>query len=415
MDELLPSLAARALELVGAHVDRSLGVAVVGVLEHDDVLAARERAREPQGQLVGLAAGVDEERDLQGLGQERGEPLRVAHDVLVEVARVGVEQRDLLLRGPHDAGVGVSHQRHVVVAVEVGATGIVVQVLAPSPDDLERTAIGEAQVGAEAGAARRAEWLGAALCGREALIGDAEKEVGIGRERLPQRPAPRRGPRRGSRRPRPSRSRMIWKWTCGGQSPFAGGAPTRAKASPRARRWPTESEAQRVFAQVPVEREEGRLVSGLVAQDHERPVVLAGGVVRQDVHHTVEGRPHDGARWREQVHSEVDGAALVGRARAAVEERRVVERPGLVVASDADGRARTLHGAEDRGGQGARRRRPRDRRPGRGCRPRGRRPGPAPKVGLEDLRRSRARPRAATRPARAPPGTGSKPQAARKA
>ena len=42
---------------------------MVGVFENDDVFAAGVSAREAEGELVGFAAGIDEEADVRGSGR----------------------------------------------------------------------------------------------------------------------------------------------------------------------------------------------------------------------------------------------------------------------------------------------------------------------------------------------------------
>src|SRR5207244_5640872 len=96
-----------------------------------------------QGQLVRLAPRVHEVADAQRLGQETGQALRVGGDKVVQVARVRVEQADLLLHRPHHARVPVADEGHGVVAAEKGAAGLVVQVLHEAAHDLDRPAIGE--------------------------------------------------------------------------------------------------------------------------------------------------------------------------------------------------------------------------------------------------------------------------------
>ena len=53
------------------------------------------------------------------------------------------------VRGAHHARVGVPHERHVVVGVEVRAPRLVVEVLGKAADDLERAPVGQGEVVAE--------------------------------------------------------------------------------------------------------------------------------------------------------------------------------------------------------------------------------------------------------------------------
>ena len=72
----------------------------------------------------------------------------------MQVARVGVERAHLLLRGIDDARVAVADVRHVVVAVEIAAAGLVEQVLHRAADDVDGPAVAEADVAADRTPAR---------------------------------------------------------------------------------------------------------------------------------------------------------------------------------------------------------------------------------------------------------------------
>jgi len=124
-----------AVELVWADVDECVGVAVICVLEDDDVFAASVRAGEAESKLVRLAAGVEEVANLKWRRQQFGETFRVAEDIVVEIARVGVEQRKLLLSGGDNTRVGMADEWDVVVGVEVSAACLVVKILAPGADN----------------------------------------------------------------------------------------------------------------------------------------------------------------------------------------------------------------------------------------------------------------------------------------
>src|SRR5258706_15985251 len=57
-----PALAARTVELVRAHLDQARRIAVIGSLQHNHAPAAGMRARQTQGQPIGLTPRVDEEK-----------------------------------------------------------------------------------------------------------------------------------------------------------------------------------------------------------------------------------------------------------------------------------------------------------------------------------------------------------------
>ena len=243
-------VAARSLELVRAHVHERRGVAVVGVLEHDHVVAAGRRAREPQRELVRLAARVDEVADAERLRQQPRQPPRVAHGQVVQVAGVGVEERELLLHRAHHARVAVAHERHVVVDVEVGAPRVVVEVLAEAAHDLERPRVGEPQARSEQAPARGERLVGArvrpgslerdpqqqvrdpARAPRRAAAGSAARRRGSRRPARGDRGSPGSAGAAASRRCRAGRRRAR------SPRPFATACPTSSRASVVSLRWP---------------------------------------------------------------------------------------------------------------------------------------------------------------------------------
>ena len=111
--------------------------------------------------------------------------LGVAVDIVVEVARVGVEKRNLFLHGMHNARIAVADQRYVVVHVEKGAASVVVKILLPAADDLQRMLIRNAEIFPEQLAPCRKSFLRIRVLRRKAFGGNAEEQIGIGRKRSP--------------------------------------------------------------------------------------------------------------------------------------------------------------------------------------------------------------------------------------
>ena len=174
------TLAAGAVVLVGAHFDERLRMAVIGYVQRDDILAPGGGACQPQGQVVGLAAGVDEVKDAQLRRQGGGETASVLQNRVVQVARVGVEHLHLALAGADHVRVAVAHMRNVVDAIEVGTAGVVIEILRQSAHHLDRLAIGDAQVAAQARFAFRQRCLrGRRLLG-ETFGGNPKQHVGVG-------------------------------------------------------------------------------------------------------------------------------------------------------------------------------------------------------------------------------------------
>ena len=83
---------------------------MVRTLGHHDTVIARDHPRDLHREVVGLRAGAHEVAARQLAGKARAEPLRQLDDVLVEVARVRVEQPGLGGEGGDDARMGVARR-----------------------------------------------------------------------------------------------------------------------------------------------------------------------------------------------------------------------------------------------------------------------------------------------------------------
>jgi hypothetical protein len=94
---------------------------------------------QPQRQFISLGAGVYKEADAQGFREQSRQALRVAIHVIVQIASVSIEERKLFLRGFDDARVAVTDKRNVVVHVEIRAARVVIEMLHPTPHDLQWT------------------------------------------------------------------------------------------------------------------------------------------------------------------------------------------------------------------------------------------------------------------------------------
>ena len=159
---------------------------MVGVVEHEHVAPAGVGAREPQREVVRLAARVDEEDDAQRVRERGGEPPRVADEQVVQVPRVGVQPRHLRRGGGDHARMRVPDVADVVDEVEVGPPVLVVEVGAGAADDLQRLPVGQAEHRRDRGAPRREQRLaGARRVGADAAR-QAQQQVRVGADRLPQ-------------------------------------------------------------------------------------------------------------------------------------------------------------------------------------------------------------------------------------
>jgi len=146
MDPRLFAVAPGAVEFVRTDIDERVAVTVISVFENDDVFAPGVRSREADGKFVGFTAGVEKKTDPQRSGEEAGKALGVAIDVVMQIASVGVKERELFLGSFDHARMAVTDHRHVVVNVEVSAAGVVEKVLLPAADDFQRAQIRKAEV-----------------------------------------------------------------------------------------------------------------------------------------------------------------------------------------------------------------------------------------------------------------------------
>ena len=103
------------------------------------------RAGEAQREIVGLAPRVHKEADFEWSGKLGRQALGIVHDVGMEVARVRVQHRDLILRGADNAWMAMSHVADVVDHVQIRTRFAVVEKAAVATYDAKRFAIGEAE------------------------------------------------------------------------------------------------------------------------------------------------------------------------------------------------------------------------------------------------------------------------------
>ena len=92
---------------------------MVAGIDYDHIALTRVRRRQPQSQFVRFAPRADEVADAECIGKGCGEALRVAHEIVVQIARVGVEGRHAPSAGPNHVRMRVSHVRYVVHRVEI--------------------------------------------------------------------------------------------------------------------------------------------------------------------------------------------------------------------------------------------------------------------------------------------------------
>src|SRR5262249_53412038 len=100
---------------------------------------------------------------------------------------VGIQKARLLPYGPYDLGMAVTHQRDVVIGIEIRPAGFVIEVLTPPTYDFQGILVGKAKVGSEERAPQGERFRKWYLLGEE-LGRNSQQQVGIGTEGLPDLP-----------------------------------------------------------------------------------------------------------------------------------------------------------------------------------------------------------------------------------
>ncbi len=119
---------------------------MVGDIDHNRFLRSGISARQAQRQIVGFAAGTDEETDAQRVRQGGSQPVCIAQDVVVQIPGIGVQRRHLFLTGADNVGVPMSNMAYVVHHVQVRLPLLIVEILPRPPHDFERLAVRNTQV-----------------------------------------------------------------------------------------------------------------------------------------------------------------------------------------------------------------------------------------------------------------------------
>src|SRR6266849_1779381 len=93
---------------------------------------------------------------------------------------------------------------------------------------------------------------------------------------------------------------------------------------------------------MPVEREELLAATGLMPQNHDRSVVLRSRIIRDDLHHGIQRRPHRRAWLYREVYAQVNSAPFVRGISARTEQWRNVKQAWFIVTAHTNGRASSL-------------------------------------------------------------------------
>ena len=84
------ALSTRTIELVRTHGDAVSGGAMVGAVDHQDIVCSGHCPGEAQGEFIGFRTGVHEEAGVERIRQGRTQSACIGLDCFVEVAGVGV-------------------------------------------------------------------------------------------------------------------------------------------------------------------------------------------------------------------------------------------------------------------------------------------------------------------------------------
>ena len=294
------ALAARGVEFVGADVNDGVAVAVVGYIYHHHVPLPSVGTGQAQGEFVGLGAGADKEADAERVGEGGGEPLRIFNDVVMKVAGVGVENAGLVGECLGDVGVAVADVGDVVDHIEIGAAGVVVQILADATHNFERFGVGDREHFAQSLLALGNEFGVAGEWGGEAAWGDAAEQVGVGVEAEPDIALTGEG-HAGVVNAHVEEVCDELEVEMGGPVAVDGVVAHPGDWLPLLNVHAHAEVVEGTEAEVAVEGVEGGAVVGFVFEDDDGAVVEGGGVVVEGVDNPIEGGMNGRSRPHKQI------------------------------------------------------------------------------------------------------------------
>ena len=135
--------------LFGGHPGDDVGHTVVSEISDDESGAARKLLAHPHRQVIGLAAGAGE-YDATELPRHGGEQLLgELQRLLGKVAGVGIERPRLAHQRFDHVAVAMTHDRDVVVGIQVGAAVLVIHPHSLRAYDLQRLLVEEPVRGGE--------------------------------------------------------------------------------------------------------------------------------------------------------------------------------------------------------------------------------------------------------------------------
>ena len=335
VDPGLLAASAGPIEFVRADVDERVGVAVVSVFEDEDIVAAGVCASNAQSEFVGFAAGIDEVADAERRGKKSREALGVTIGVVVEIARVGVQDSELVLHSANDARMRVTDEGNIVVDIEERAAGVVEEILFPAANDFQRMAVGDAEISAEEGAASGKGSV-ERRSGRRKMAGrNAYDEIGIGRQTEPDGALGGEsytGKIRGTIEKVENDLKMNMRRPAAIFPGVADVSKNLATGDVLA----NFQRRKRSGGEMAVKSEEVEAGGRGVAKYDDGAVIERRGIVCQRVDRGVERGGNGIAGCDEQIEAEMNGAALSEWIAGVAEHRRGVERTRFVVTADTD-------------------------------------------------------------------------------
>ena len=117
------------------------GIAVIGVVGRDHAGLAGHRLRHAQRDVIRLGSGADHDHLAEVVLELAGQPFDVIQNIIVQVARVGVQRRRLFRDRLDHLGVAVADMRHIVVAVQIGPAVLVPHMHARGAGDMHRVVV----------------------------------------------------------------------------------------------------------------------------------------------------------------------------------------------------------------------------------------------------------------------------------
>src|SRR5262252_8481119 len=79
-----------SIKLIRTEIDHRAGVAVVSAINHDHIIPARVRAREPQGQLIRFTATVDQKDYAERIRQQGRQTVAEFDQLFVQVTSIRI-------------------------------------------------------------------------------------------------------------------------------------------------------------------------------------------------------------------------------------------------------------------------------------------------------------------------------------